>query len=127
MGTQQFPVTADFVDRNQKMSPRLIFLIASSALILLVIVCGAFAILLKCRRPGRPSSAVGPVFVHAINKRSGMSEFNSCMKLLSSSLLFLLLVLLFCIISFEGSEFIYCCILFLCALHGYFNTDMMKC
>ncbi|XP_031122365.1 receptor-like serine/threonine-protein kinase ALE2 isoform X2 [Ipomoea triloba] len=85
MGTQQFPVTADFVDRNQKMSPRLIFLIASSALILLVIVCGAFAILLKCRRPGRPSSAVGPVFVPAINKRSGIGSMISSSPASSTS------------------------------------------
>ncbi|CAH9081075.1 unnamed protein product [Cuscuta europaea] len=87
-GTHQFPVTADLVDTNQKLSPRLIFLIASSALVLLVILCGAIVIMLKCRRQGRPSSAVGPAFVPSLNKRSGMGSmiFSSPASSMSLSL-----------------------------------------
>ncbi|XP_016512694.2 receptor-like serine/threonine-protein kinase ALE2 [Nicotiana tabacum] len=68
---QQFPITADFVNKSQRMSPRVIFLIASSALVLLVVCCGALVVLLKCRRTGRPSNAVGPVFTPSMHKRSG--------------------------------------------------------
>ncbi|XP_059626119.1 receptor-like serine/threonine-protein kinase ALE2 isoform X2 [Cornus florida] len=71
-GIQQFPITADFVDKSQKMNPRIIFIIALSALVLLVVCCGAVSLVLKCRKVGRPSSAVGPVFTPSINKRSGM-------------------------------------------------------
>ncbi|KAK4366139.1 hypothetical protein RND71_014019 [Anisodus tanguticus] len=68
---QQFPITADFVNKSQKMNPRVVFLIASSALVLLVVCCGALIVLLKCRRTGRPSNAVGPVFTQSMHKRSG--------------------------------------------------------
>ncbi|KAJ8534617.1 hypothetical protein K7X08_016345 [Anisodus acutangulus] len=68
---QQFPITADFVNKSQKMNPRVVFLIASSAVVLLVVCCGALVVLLKCRRIGRPSNAVGPVFTQSMHKRSG--------------------------------------------------------
>ncbi|KAF3658789.1 Receptor-like serine/threonine-protein kinase ALE2 [Capsicum annuum] len=68
---QQFPITADFVNKSQKMNSRVIFLIASSALVLLVVCCGALAVLLKCRRTRRPTNAVGPVFTSSMHKRSG--------------------------------------------------------
>lgn len=68
---QQFPITAYMDDKDQKMSPRIIFVIALSALVLLVVSCGAVAVLLKCRRAGRPSNSVGPVFTPSINKRCG--------------------------------------------------------
>ncbi|CAN4093542.1 unnamed protein product [Withania somnifera] len=68
---QQFPITADFVNKSQKMNPRVIFFIASSALVLLVVCCGALVVLLKCRRTSRPSNAVGPVFTPSMHKRSG--------------------------------------------------------
>ncbi|VFQ68297.1 unnamed protein product [Cuscuta campestris] len=86
--TQPIPVTADITNRSQKMSPRLIFLIASSALVLLVILCGAIVIMLKCRKPGRPSSAVGPVYASAINKKSGMGSMISSSPVSSTSVSF---------------------------------------
>lgn len=58
-------------DKNQKMNPRLIFVIALSALVLLVVFCGATAVLLRCRKTGRPSNAVGPVVTSSKNKKSG--------------------------------------------------------
>lgn len=60
-------------DKNQKMSPRIIFVIALSAVVLLVVCCGAAAVLLNCRKAGRPSNAVGPVITTSMNKKSGMS------------------------------------------------------
>ncbi|PSR89722.1 Receptor-like serine/threonine-protein kinase [Actinidia chinensis var. chinensis] len=70
-GSEQFPITADFVNKKQKMSARLIFVITLSALVLLVVCCGAISILLRWRRVGRPSDAVGPVFTPSTNKRPG--------------------------------------------------------
>lgn len=74
-GSQEFPITADFVDKDQKMNPRTILVITLSAVVLLMVCCGAVSILLKCRKVGRPSSAVGPVFTPSIHKRS-----RECMK-----------------------------------------------
>ena len=70
-GSQQFPITADFVDKDPKMNSKIIFIIALSALVILVVCCGAISIILKCRKVGRPSNAVGPVFTPAANKRPG--------------------------------------------------------
>ena len=75
-GAQQFPFTADFVNKRQKMSARLIFVIALSAIVLLVVFCGAISIFLRWRRVGRPSNAVGPVFTPSTNKRPG--KFAGC-------------------------------------------------
>lgn len=76
-GNQQFPITADFVNKSQKMNPRTIFVIALSALVVLVVCFGAVSVLLKCRKVGRPSNAVGPVFTPSINKRSGIGSMSS--------------------------------------------------
>ncbi|GFZ20179.1 protein kinase superfamily protein [Actinidia rufa] len=76
-GTRQFPITADFVNKRQKMSARLIFVIAFSAIVLLVVLCGAISIFLRWRRVGRPSNAVGPVFTPSTNKRPGTGSILS--------------------------------------------------
>lgn len=76
-GSQEFPITADFVDKGQKMNPRTILVITLSTVVLLVVFCGAVSILLKCRKVGRPSSAVGPVFTPSIYKRSGIGSMLS--------------------------------------------------
>lgn len=70
-GNQQYPITADFVNKSQKMNARLIFIISFSALVVLVVCCGAVSILLRWRKVGRPSNAVGPVFTPSTNKRPG--------------------------------------------------------
>ncbi|KAK2986356.1 hypothetical protein RJ640_026620 [Escallonia rubra] len=72
-GNQQFPITADFVHKSQKMNSRTIFIISLSAIVVFVVCVGAVSILLKYRRVGRPSNAVGPVFTPSMNKRSGQS------------------------------------------------------
>ncbi|KAL3645065.1 Receptor-like serine/threonine-protein kinase ale2 [Castilleja foliolosa] len=73
-GNQQYPFSADFVGKNQKVNPRIIIVIALSAFVLLVVVCAVIAILVKCRTARRPSNAVGPVFTSSTNKRSGISS-----------------------------------------------------
>lgn len=72
IGDHQYPITADFVGKHQKMNPRIIIVIALSAFVLLVVCCAAVTVLLKCRKARRPSNAVGPVFTPSMNKRSGM-------------------------------------------------------
>ncbi|PSR86396.1 Receptor-like serine/threonine-protein kinase [Actinidia chinensis var. chinensis] len=76
-GTRQFPITADFVNKRQKMSARLIFVITFSAIVLLVVFCGAISIFVRWRRVGRPSNAVGPVFTPSTNKRPGTGSILS--------------------------------------------------
>ncbi|XP_028077960.1 ras-related protein RABA3-like [Camellia sinensis] len=68
-GSQQFPITADIVYKDPNVNSKTIFIIALSALVILVVCCGAISIILKCRMVGRPSNAVGPVFTPAANKR----------------------------------------------------------
>ncbi|KAF5960713.1 hypothetical protein HYC85_001922, partial [Camellia sinensis] len=84
-GSQQFPITADFVDKEPKMNSKTIFIIALSALVILVVCCGAISIILKCRKVGRPSNAVGPVFTPAANKRPGTGSILSCSNASSTS------------------------------------------
>ncbi|KAI8012236.1 Receptor-like serine/threonine-protein kinase ALE2 [Camellia lanceoleosa] len=76
-GSQQFPITADFVDKDPKMNAKTIFIIALSALVIFVVCCGAISTILKCRKVGRPSNAVGPVFTPAANKRRA-TRFDGC-------------------------------------------------
>ncbi|XP_059660202.1 receptor-like serine/threonine-protein kinase ALE2 isoform X2 [Cornus florida] len=79
-GNEQFPITANVVNKSQKMNPRIIFVVVLSGLVLSVVCCAAVYILLKCRKIGRPSSAVGPIFTSSIHKRSGIgSNFSSSM------------------------------------------------
>lgn len=65
------PITANFVNKNQKMNIRIIAIIVLSAFVLLLVLAGAISVLIKWRKVGRPSNAVGPVFPSSINKRSG--------------------------------------------------------
>ena len=66
------PVSANFVSKNQRMNLRTIIIIASSSFVLLLVLVGAFSIILKCKKIRRPSSAVGPAFMSSLNKRSGI-------------------------------------------------------
>ncbi|KAL0437313.1 UNVERIFIED_CONTAM: Receptor-like serine/threonine-protein kinase ALE2 [Sesamum radiatum] len=84
-GNQQYPISADFVGKKQKMNPRIIFVITLSAFVLLVICFAAIAVLLNCRKAGVPSNAVGPVFTPSINKRSGIGSMLSSSPVSSTS------------------------------------------
>lgn len=85
IGDHQYPITANFVGKHQKMNPRIIIVIALSAFVLLVVCCAAVAVLLKCRKARRPSNAVGPVFTPSMNKRSGMGSMLSSSPASSTS------------------------------------------
>lgn len=77
------PVSANFVNKNQKMNVRTIIIIALSSFVLLLVLVGAFSIILKWRKTRRPSSAVGPAFTSSLNKRSGMlSKIFSHLKII---------------------------------------------
>ena len=71
------PVTANFVKKNQKLNIRIIAIIVLSAFVLILVLAGAISVLIKWRKVGRPSNAVGPAFPSSINRRSGRfaSEF----------------------------------------------------
>ena len=67
------PITADMNSENEKMNLRTIIIIALSSVILLLVLVGAFYIILKWREIRRPSGAVGPAFKSYLNKRSGIA------------------------------------------------------
>lgn len=73
--TGDLPITAHFVNKNQRMNLRTIAIITLSAFVVLVVFTGAIAIVIRWRKSGRPSIAVGPAFTSSINKRSGMTLF----------------------------------------------------
>ncbi|KAK6937705.1 Serine-threonine/tyrosine-protein kinase, catalytic domain [Dillenia turbinata] len=74
-GSQQFPLTAEFGSKKNRTNSRTIFIIFSSALVLLLVCFGAIFFLLRCKKKvGRPSSAVGPAFASSFKKRSGMGS-----------------------------------------------------
>ncbi|CAA2934070.1 receptor-like serine/threonine-protein kinase ALE2 [Olea europaea var. sylvestris] len=76
-GNQKDPISAYFVDKNQKMNPQMIFVIALSAFVLLVVCCVTVVILMKCRKSSRPSNAVGPIYPPSTNKRYGIGSMFS--------------------------------------------------
>ncbi|CAA0833423.1 Receptor-like serine/threonine-protein kinase ALE2 [Striga hermonthica] len=84
-GNQQYPISADFVRKNQKINPRIIVVIVLSAFVLLVVACAAVAMLLKCRTARKPSNAVGPVFTSSMHKRSGFGSMRSSSPTTSTS------------------------------------------
>nr|KYP56034.1 Serine/threonine-protein kinase PBS1 [Cajanus cajan] len=69
------PVTVDFINKNAKMDLRTI--VALSSIILLLVLVGAFSILLKWMKVRRPSHAIGPAFTSHLNKRSAMESMLS--------------------------------------------------
>ncbi|XP_047315199.1 receptor-like serine/threonine-protein kinase ALE2 isoform X5 [Impatiens glandulifera] len=70
-GKGQFPISADFVKKGEKLNSRTISIIALSGVILLVVCFGAIFILLKWRA-GISSNAIGPVLTPSTNKRHGI-------------------------------------------------------
>jgi serine/threonine protein kinase len=83
----EFPITAQPVNKSQKTSNRTVFVIAFSALVVVVVCIAAVAIIVKCRKVTKPSNAVGPVFTSSI-KRSGIgigSMFDSSINSTSAS------------------------------------------
>ncbi|CAO2839822.1 unnamed protein product [Amaranthus hypochondriacus] len=85
----QFPITANFIDKKQKLNSKTIFVIVFSALVLLVVCCAAIFLLIKWRKSRKASNAIGPVFTPSINKKTGMgSTFSSSLASSTSMSLF---------------------------------------
>ncbi|XP_071714074.1 receptor-like serine/threonine-protein kinase ALE2 [Rutidosis leptorrhynchoides] len=76
-GNRQFPITANFVTKNQKMNPKTIFVIVLSAVVLLFVCCAAMSVFIKYRRISRSPTAVGPVFTTPSSKRRGLGAMLS--------------------------------------------------
>ncbi|XP_058737889.1 receptor-like serine/threonine-protein kinase ALE2 [Vicia villosa] len=76
-GDGSLPVSANFASKNQKTNLRTIIIIALSSFVLLLVLVGAFSVILKWRKTRRPSSAVGPAFTSSLNKRSGLGSMLS--------------------------------------------------
>lgn len=70
-GNQQDPITADLVGKDQKMNLLMIFVIALSAVVLLVVCFATTAILLNCRMHCLPSNTVESALASSLNKRFG--------------------------------------------------------
>ncbi|TKY52788.1 Receptor serine/threonine-protein kinase ALE2 [Spatholobus suberectus] len=80
------PITADLISDNEKMNLRTIIIIALSSVVLLLVLVGAFSIILKWRKIRRPSSAVGPAFISYLNKRSATESMLSSRIMSSRSM-----------------------------------------
>ncbi|XP_031250233.1 receptor-like serine/threonine-protein kinase ALE2 isoform X2 [Pistacia vera] len=92
------PITANFVNKSQRMNLRTICIIALSAFVVLLVFIGAIAILVKWRKARRPSNAVGPAFTSSINKRSGIGSILSS-SMASSTSVSLMSTMATCILS----------------------------
>ncbi|XP_034916097.1 receptor-like serine/threonine-protein kinase ALE2 [Populus alba] len=98
------PITANFVSKTQRMNLRTITTIALSAFVVLVVCIGAIAVVVKWRKSGRPSSAVGPAFTSSINKRSGIGSFLSS-SIASSASMSLMSNMATCMLSVKTFSF----------------------
>ncbi|KAI4319351.1 hypothetical protein MLD38_032956 [Melastoma candidum] len=65
------PISADLSNKNSKMNVKSIAIISLSAFVVLVVLVGAISFILKWRKSGRPSTAVGPAVSPSVNKRHG--------------------------------------------------------
>ncbi|XP_022771369.1 receptor-like serine/threonine-protein kinase ALE2 isoform X2 [Durio zibethinus] len=99
------PITANFVNKNQKMNIRIIAIIVLSAFVLLLVLAGAISVLIKWRKVGRPSNAVGPAFPFSINKRSGIGSILSS-SMASSASMSLMSTMASCTLSVKTFAFV---------------------
>ncbi|KAL7600492.1 hypothetical protein Lser_V15G27039 [Lactuca serriola] len=67
-GTQDFPITANFVRKSQTINRKTIFVIALSAAVLLIVCCAAICVIIKYRKLCNSSSA----FTSSNNKTCGL-------------------------------------------------------
>lgn len=77
-GIQQYPITADLVGKDQKMNLLMIFVIALSAVVLLVVCFATTAVILNCRKSCLPSNSVESALASSLNKRFGKPACSSC-------------------------------------------------
>ncbi|GAB2281879.1 Receptor-like serine/threonine-protein kinase ale2 [Dionaea muscipula] len=73
IGDHQQPITANVLDKNSKMNPKVVFIIVFSTLVLLLACLAAISILIRCRKVRKPSNAVRPAYAPAV-KKSGIGS-----------------------------------------------------
>lgn len=77
-GNQQNPITADVVAKTHKLTHQMVFVIVSSAFVLMIVCFATIAVILSCRKSCIPSNTGESVFASSINKRSGKPACYSC-------------------------------------------------
>ncbi|KAM3683428.1 hypothetical protein ACJW31_12G146700 [Castanea mollissima] len=92
------PITANFINKNQRMNLKTIAIISLSAFVLLLVFIGAVSIFLKWRKVRRPSNAIGPAFTPSANKRSGIGSVLSS-SIASSTSVSLMSTMATCVLS----------------------------
>ncbi|XP_010540934.1 PREDICTED: receptor-like serine/threonine-protein kinase ALE2 [Tarenaya hassleriana] len=65
------PITANFVSEKSGIGFRTIAIICLSGFVLVLVLVGAISIVVKWKKYGKSSNAVGPAFASSMNKRSG--------------------------------------------------------
>ncbi|KAL9228281.1 hypothetical protein vseg_003876 [Gypsophila vaccaria] len=73
-GDGRFPITADVMNKNKRLSSRTVYVIVFSAFVLLVACFTTICILIKLRKSRKLSSTAGPVFPPSINKKHGIDS-----------------------------------------------------
>ncbi|XP_076935206.1 receptor-like serine/threonine-protein kinase ALE2 [Bidens hawaiensis] len=76
-GTRVIPLNAKFIDGNPKMDRKTIFVIALSAVVLLIVFCAAIAVFIKYKKICKSSDAVCPDFTSSTNKGCGLGALLS--------------------------------------------------
>ncbi|XP_058094950.1 receptor-like serine/threonine-protein kinase ALE2 isoform X2 [Magnolia sinica] len=71
---QERPFMANVLSKAQKTKARTVAIIVLSSFVLFLMCIGSFCILLRCKKLGRPSTAVGPAHTSSITKRSGIKS-----------------------------------------------------
>lgn len=69
-GNHERPFVANVISKAQKLNDKTVAVISLSSFVLFLVCIGALVILLKCKKLGRPSSAVGPAITPSLTKRS---------------------------------------------------------
>ncbi|KAI4374377.1 hypothetical protein MLD38_012381 [Melastoma candidum] len=65
------PISANFSNKNSRINVKSIAIISFSVFVVLVVLVGALSFILKWRRSGKPSTAVGPSLSPVLHKRYG--------------------------------------------------------
>ncbi|KAI4365725.1 hypothetical protein MLD38_021689 [Melastoma candidum] len=65
------PISANFSNKNSRINVKSIAIISFSAFVVLVVLVGALSFILKWRKSGKPSTALGPSLTPALHKRYG--------------------------------------------------------
>ncbi|KAL3620552.1 Receptor-like serine/threonine-protein kinase ale2 [Castilleja foliolosa] len=85
-GSQDHPIAAPFIDKNEKMNYQIVFICSSSGLALLVVFFAAVAVVLHCKEVELQFDAVSPpVYTPPMNTRLGSMQSSSLISSTSIS------------------------------------------